>query len=226
MPDYRPVSRLAVAALALGVASPVVFVAPVVAIVVPIAGVVTGASALLRIRRDASLAGRTVAIAGLMLAVFSLSGGPTYWLLREWQLRSTAEQFALSFVERLIEGDTRSAHQMTLAARRRFTANRALADSYRDTPGARDDLSAFVRDPFVRRLRSLGGGKVGDVSVAEHDGRLGFDWFAIHLDASDASSTVSRVEARLLIERSDGPGGGEWRVGKFVIRDAAPTTGK
>lgn len=214
------------AALALGIASLVVFVAPAVAIVVPVAGVVAGAAALLRMRRDPSLAGRLAAIAGLALAVFSLAAGPTYWLVREWQLRSAAESVARSFVERLIEGDSRSAHQMTLPPERRFATDRPLADSYRDNALARDDLVRFTREEVVRRLRALRGENITRVELEWHESHRGVDWFGVVVESGeDSSESAPEFQLRLLIKRTADESGGVWIVdryflnGKYVLRN-------
>lgn len=212
-------SRLAVAALALGVASLVVFVAPAAAVVVPLAGVAASVAALVRVGRDASLAGRSAAVFGLALSVFALSAGPTFWLVREWQLRRSAEMLAREFVSRLLAGDSRAAHQMTLAARLRFKDDRSLADNYRDTPQARDDLAAFVRDPSVRQLRSLGRGRIEAATMEDHKSHLGVDWFTVEMTIASETDASKSTDARVLVEHKAGPDGGEWRVAKFAVRE-------
>jgi hypothetical protein len=216
-PDYRPVSRLAVAALALGVASLVVFVAPAAAVVVPMAGIAVGVLALRRIRREPSLAGGNVAVAGLGLAVLSLVAGPTYWQVREWQLRREAEALARRFAEHLLAGETREAHQMTLAAARRFPIDRPLADSYREEPLARGDLAKFADREAVSRLRMLGERPITRVEVEWHESVRGVDLFGVVVESAENDSEAAAFVLRLLVKRTAREGGGEWVVSKFFV---------
>jgi hypothetical protein len=69
--DYRSLSGLAVAALVVGLLSPVAFAAPPL-LVVPILGVVLGLLAVRRIRRESEYyTGTALAVAGVLLALVS-----------------------------------------------------------------------------------------------------------------------------------------------------------
>ncbi|RIK81020.1 MAG: hypothetical protein DCC68_09775 [Planctomycetota bacterium] len=223
-PEYRPVSRLAVTGLALGVASLIVFVAPPVAVAIPAVAVAVCAAAMLRIRRDPSLAGFALARAGLLFALFSLAAGPSYALARYWQLRRTAERFAASFVERLLSGDIRAAHQMTLPPNQRFAPDRPLADGYRDDATARDRLAEFARDPVVERLRALHGTEVARVHVAWHEALRDLDGFAVHVYVGGDTRESARAVVRVLVERSAAKPH-DWIVSERLLegnRDSSP----
>jgi hypothetical protein len=223
-PEYQPVSRLAVAGFALAVASLVVFVAPPISVVVPIAAAITAASALISIRRDRELAGRGIAQAGLALALFSLAAGPTYWLLREWQLRRAAEQVAERFVQALLDGDARTAHQMTLPPNVRFSTDRPLADSYRDHAAARDALAKFSDDTLVKELLGRKA-KITSSGVEWHESHRGKEGFGVAVESwEDQSKSAPEFDIELLVEQIIGEANAGWVVsrysanGKFVTR--------
>ena len=223
-PEYRPVSRLAVTGLVLGVASLVVFVAPPVAVAIAAVAVGVCSAAMLRIRRDPSLAGLALARAGLLLALFSLAAGPSYALVRAWQLRRTAERFAASFVERLLSGDLRAAHQMTLPPNQRFSPDRPLADGYRADAAARDRLAEFARDPVVERLGALPGTEVARVDVAWHEAVRDRDGFAVHVYVGGDTRESALAVVRVLVERfAAAPH--DWIVSRQILeghRDSSP----
>lgn len=217
-------SRLAVAGLALAVASLVVMVAPPVAVAIPVVATVVSAVAMLRVRRDPSLAGYALARAGLLLALFSLAAGPTYLLARNWQLRRAAERFAATFVERLLAGETRAAHQMMLPPKQRFAIDRPLADSYRADAAARDRLAEFSRDPVVERLQALPGSAVATAHVEWHDALRDRDGFGVHVFVGGDTRDSAQAVVRALVERSaDEPH--DWTISKQFLeghRDAPP----
>jgi len=69
--DYRSLSGLAVAALILGLLSPIAFAAPIL-LLIPILAVVLGLLAICKIRRESEYySGTTLAVIGVVLAVFS-----------------------------------------------------------------------------------------------------------------------------------------------------------
>ncbi len=78
--EYRALCVLAVAALILGLASPLAVVDPLLW-TVPICGTIVSAAALWRIARNSSLTGRRLALAGLWLSVVFAVAGPVDWRL-------------------------------------------------------------------------------------------------------------------------------------------------
>jgi hypothetical protein len=149
--------------------------------------------------------------------VFAVLASSTYWLVRDWQLRRTAEEFAASFVERLVEGDVRAAHQMTLAPKLRFSSDAPLADRYRDHAEARDRLAAFQRDPVVRKLRTLRGERIVVANVEWHEARGGVDGFGVHVFVGGESRETAAVVVRVLVERAHGSTPMDWIVSKQLL---------
>lgn len=109
---YRPVSRLAVAAAALGAASTLALVGPVFWIV-PIVGVAVSWAALARVgRRDAPQAGRLAALAGLALALgFGVQAVATT-ATAEWLARGRAEAAARFWLDTVAAGRLDDARSM------------------------------------------------------------------------------------------------------------------
>src|SRR5436309_2502178 len=90
--EYRSVSRAAVAAVGLGLASSVVLITPLLA-VVPIAAVIAAAVALRSIAASAGqLIGRAPAVVGLCLATFFLGWGLTWGVARQTAVEQRARQ--------------------------------------------------------------------------------------------------------------------------------------
>ncbi len=228
-PEYQPVSRLAVAGLALAVASLVVFVAPPISLVVPIAAAIASIVALVNIRRNRELAGIGIARIGLALAIFTLATGSTYWLLREWQLRRTAEQVAARFVRALLDGDVRAAHQMTLPPRARFSTDRPLADSYRDHAAARDALAKFSEDALVKELVGREA-KITRTAVQWHESHRGGEGFSVFVESwEDQGEPAPEFFLSLLVEQTTDQANPGWVVtryssnGKYVARSGRKT---
>jgi hypothetical protein len=210
--NYQPVSRLAVAGLALGIASLIVFLAPPVSIIVPVAALVVSIAATIRIRRDASLAGAGLARVALFLALFTLSAGCTHWSLRVWHLRRTAEQVGEQFVARLLAGDARAAPQMTLEPSRRFATDRPHDDGYLGSAAARDELAKFTEDPLVKRLQSLHGDTISKVTVEWHESRSKAEQFGVLV------VSASGLEIRLLVEQRRTESSAGWIVTSYSLK--------
>jgi hypothetical protein len=228
-PEYQPVSRLAVAGFALAVASLVVFVAPPISVVVPIAAAIVSILALVGLRRNRELAGSGLARIGLALALFALAAGSTYWLLREWQLRRAAEQVAERFVQALLDGDVRAAHQMTLPPKLRFATDRPLEDSYRDHAAARDALAKFSEDALVKELLGREA-KITRTAALWHESHRGAEGFGVTVESwEDPSESAPEFGVELLVEQITGESNAGWIVsryssnGKFVTRSGKTT---
>lgn len=109
---YRPVSPLAVAAAALGVASTLALVGPVFWLV-PIVGAAVSWAALARVgRRDAPQAGRLAALAGLALALgFGVQAVATT-ATAEWLARGRAQAAARFWLDTVAAGRLDDARSM------------------------------------------------------------------------------------------------------------------
>jgi hypothetical protein len=154
--EYVAVSRPAIAALALGLASPLVLVSPLL-IVVPLAGLAVAAFAL---RQSAAsggqLKGTWPATIGLCLATLFLGWGATQQFSRQAILSEQAERFASGWLALVREGRLQEADQLMRPGGERIRHAAALAEHYKENPEAGENLQAtFAGDP-LKAFRELG----------------------------------------------------------------------
>ncbi len=154
--EYNSVSRLAVIAILLGIASPLAWLGPylwwipVVAVCVSIAG-------LIHVNRpQLGLIGRKAAIGGLCLALISGIGAPTQHYTYRYLVQLEGKRFALQWFDYLRKGEVEKAHQMTVAITDRQPLNEDLWEFYRERSDWADDLREYANTPVVRTLLALG----------------------------------------------------------------------
>ena len=177
---YRPVSKLAVIALLLGLISAVAFINPVLWLF-PIGGVVLSLFALRQFRQAPEMVGRSLAALGLVLSLFFLSAGPVRWQTRRTALMSQAKTHADHWLELVRAGHLPEAHQLTLDQSERQppdinldTYYAAPADDQRPSPTTDVDMPDFYenipphqqmteyfKDPLLEKIVNLG--QSGDV---------------------------------------------------------------
>jgi hypothetical protein len=153
---YRAMSGLAVAALLLGIASPLAMLA-VPLWIVPWVGVLVGIAALWRIARQApALAGGKVAWVGLTVAIVFAVAAPSDWIAYRMFVRREARQFVGTWFQLLAQRQPHKAHHLTVSPRFRWALDDKLWSFYRESPRWRLDLEAFGNDRLVRTLAALG----------------------------------------------------------------------
>jgi hypothetical protein len=192
-PLYRPVSRLAVSAFCLAVASLVVLVGPPITIVIPLAATAAAVAAIVYLRRARFLAGRRLANIALVTATAMLVAGPTFWLGRSWHMRRTATAVADMWIGDLHHGDLRHAHQMTLVPDVRFAPNRSLADRYLAFPQARTALGKFADEPVVAALRSHAGANYRFAAVEWNRTVQSEEWFSLRYERTHEEPSAEDV---------------------------------
>jgi hypothetical protein len=154
--QYRAISGMAIAACAIGAASPAAFYSPL-AWVLPMAGVVVGVMALRRIRAEApALLGRKPALVGLTLSLIVLGAAPVELLAYRRMLQREARQFGSIFFEHLRNDEPHKAYQLTLYAQQRQPLRESFRESYPEGSDAEEKLVAFVSKPEIRAVLALG----------------------------------------------------------------------
>jgi hypothetical protein len=154
--NYRPVNGWAVAALLLGVASPIAFADPLLWWVPPL-GVLAAVIAMLRIgQSDMPMVGRKGAIIGLALSVSMSAAAPVHYFTHQYWLIARAEELAQKWFDDLQAGRSRQAYDLMLHATSHHIAPphegpRAAAEDAEKTP-----LQAFLERPAVAALLALG----------------------------------------------------------------------
>jgi hypothetical protein len=154
--EYRPVSRVAVVALALGLASAVAFLHPVL-FIVPVVAVVTSLLALRQTSDPGNgLVGRGLGQVGLAMAIVLGGSGATFYFARLYFVAREAHAVSDQWFELLARGKPHMAHQLTVEPARRLPLNNRLWDFYRNNESLQASLRTFVEEPATRALLWLG----------------------------------------------------------------------
>ena len=156
LPDYHPVSGLAVAGLVFGLLSAIALIDPFGWFLPPV-GIVLSAAALWRIARsNPTMVGRKAALAGLALSVLlgaaAISRAVTYHRL----VRAEARAFGLAWFQLLAERQPQMAFQLTLEPGDRQPLDSDLWTMYRNSPERRKALKEYTDGPLVKTLLALG----------------------------------------------------------------------
>lgn len=171
--EYRSISRAAVAAVLLGVASALVLVSPLLA-PVAIAAIVVACLALRAIAASkGQLIGWPAAVTGLCLACLFVGWGFSRHLSRQSQLRHNAVQIADAWIRLVQAGKLTEALEFRKAASSRISSPEALAEHYVKNAEAVKELEQLKANNVVKNLLAHGaGGKVrfDGFTVAAHEG--------------------------------------------------------
>ena len=223
---YRPLSKLAVAGLIVGLLSPLAVIEPVLYLI-PLAGILVGALALGRIARSGqALLGRKAALAGLVLSVGLAAAAPGHWITYRWLLRREARQFATVWFDLLRQGEPQKAFQLTVHPDYRQPLDDSLWDYYKENPQQHRSLWDYVGNaerglsdqapPLVRTLLALGSRARVRYFATEGQGRIGgtdtvYQIYAVTYDEGGGPKTffVSMELKRVLVKPS---GVASWRI--------------
>jgi len=149
---YRSVSPLSILAVFMGLASALILTTPLL-VVVPVAGIAVATVALRAIAvSGGQLAGRAPALCGLCLATFFLGLGMSQHLARQTVLEQRAREMSDVFLDLLMEGKSKEAHQFRQPASVRIIAPEAIAEHYEKNAEAAKELQSFVSSPGVKDL--------------------------------------------------------------------------
>ncbi len=150
---YRPVSIAAIMALVLGLLSPLATFWSILWLL-PLLGVLVSAVALRGIRRsDGTLAGRGLAVAGLILSLVVGSMVIAGEFTRNRLLVAQGTPWGIKWCELLLEGRTEEALELQQgpSTRRPFTS---LEKFYAENDSAKARLAEFREEPLIRLLTS------------------------------------------------------------------------
>ena len=154
--EYRSISKLALVALGLGLASALVLANP---LLVPIP-LVTVAVAIVSLRSIQSsggqVVGRTPAIIGLCLATLFLGWGVAARFTRAMTLEAHAREFAEAWLKLVAEGDLQQADQLRLSPHNRVRSVAARKDVYEKNAEAINSMTNFFGTPTLRNFIAQG----------------------------------------------------------------------
>lgn len=150
---YRPISAAAVAALVVGLSSPLAVFWSLLWLL-PLLGVIVSAVALRNIKRsDGALAGRGLAVAGLALSLVVGSMVISTHYTRRYLLVAQGTPWAVKWCELLLEGRTEEALELKQGpSTRRPLAS--LDEYYANNESAQARLVEFREEPLVKILTS------------------------------------------------------------------------
>jgi hypothetical protein len=153
--QYQALSIPAVAALLLGIASPLAFLHPLLW-TAPLLALGVSLYALYQIRRYApGLTGRRAAQLGLALAVVCGTGAAVHAGIERVLTPREADRVARLWFGYVRSGDLYKAHQMTLDSRTRLPFREDLATTYAEIPKLKEQFDEFAATNLVRELRQL-----------------------------------------------------------------------
>jgi hypothetical protein len=154
--QHRPVSRLAVASMLLGLVSAAAIANPL-AWCVPIVGVTLAIAALRTLSTENSMVlGRKAALAGLVMALLFGSCGMTRYFARQQWLYRQARPLAQRWIELVREGRLYEAHQLHSPQRDRISPGGDLDDFYQGEDGAQSSLEVFFEQPPLSEIVRIG----------------------------------------------------------------------
>ncbi len=140
---YQSVSRLAVIAALVACAAPLVLTSPILA-VVPMLACVIAIVAIRQINKsDGALTGSSLAVGALLISLLFLGWGLTWQIARQADVCLKAETVADTFVQLVLEGRQREAHQFTYDTADRVGSLSGMNERYDKDKEASDSLKNF-----------------------------------------------------------------------------------
>lgn len=159
--EYRSIAPMAFVSVGLGLASALLLVSPLLA-PLPAGGIAAAFAALAGIRKaKGEQSGVGIALAGLALSAFFLSFGLTRHLGRQGTLEQRGREMAGVFLDLIMDGRLKEAHQFRQSPNARITSPEALAEHYEKNKEAANELESFQNTAAVKEL--LRSGKQADV---------------------------------------------------------------
>jgi hypothetical protein len=154
--EYRPLSMLCVFALLAGLASPLALAHPILAVMPLIAAVL----AVVALRSVSSaprpMTGRSLAVAGLCLAMLFLGWGVARRFHHKAVVRSSAREFADDWLRLLASGDRHRAHQLHVAHEFRVDPHARTQQVYLTDEQATSSLTEFFQNPALEKFMAAG----------------------------------------------------------------------
>ena len=167
--EYRSVSRLAVCAFLLGLASPLALVHPLTW-TIPWIGVLVALQAIRQISRPNSLvSGRPIALVGLVLSVLLSGWAPAKYFVERSLLTRQARQFADTWFHLVRDGTLQEAHRWMLPHYQR-DPEFATQEFYEENVYLQEDLEdEFTSEP-ANRIAGQSDSTVRFLSLESIDG--------------------------------------------------------
>jgi|GEM_PF-2520846 hypothetical protein len=152
---YSAVSRPAILALFLGLASALALVSPIL-VIVPLAAAAAAVVALRQIAASGGqYSGRWAATIGLCLAMLFAGWGLSREWTRDARLQRQARQYAESWLQVVREGQIQRADQFTHSPHSRLSSDAAIAEFYKSNKEAAESMKALFSSEPIKTVSSM-----------------------------------------------------------------------
>ncbi len=220
LPDYRPISSLALVALLAGLASALAMVHPELWCL-PIVGVVIAALALRNLAlAERPMVGRKAALAGLALSLLFGAAAPARFFSQQFWLASRADHLAQQWFAELGAGRIQAAYDLMLHTggpshpppKSHDAALAAAAEEIKT------ELQLFSERQPIAKLLALGAQAQPERLAADvlHD-ELGRDtvvlFYVVRFPGADV---LHPLAVQMQVERRHEPGGERWLIGSVT----------
>ena len=211
---YRSLSVMALVAMVLGIASPLVFAAPLL-LILPLLALTCSVLALRRIAASPDvLTGRALAQIGLLLALTCLTAVGVKGYVAKQLLARQTEPIARQWIDFVVKGNTAESYLMTFAPVTRSDQRERLASTTSSAEGEtpQQKLASYAEQSVVKRLQTLGSGHQTSVlrnGAIEWLGK-GRVRFLQEFEVRDAAG--KHMGVRLQFQRASPLGGSGWRL--------------
>lgn len=155
IPRYRPLCGLAVGGLILGLCSSLTIL-HIGFSVIGIAAILVAAAAMMRIARSPGMAGRGLAVGGILLAVFWTTAAWAKDLTHARLMDTQSREFGLLWFEFLRKNEPEKAMELGTPPGGRRALNATLIDHYLTDRDNYESFQGFVSNHEVRALLKLG----------------------------------------------------------------------
>lgn len=223
--DYRPVSGAAIVALILGLLSPLAVFWSILWLL-PLLGVLASAVAFRGIRRsDGVLAGRNLAIAGLVISLLIGSMVVAAEFTRKRLVVAQGTPWGVKWCELLLEGRTEEALELEQGPSTRRPLS-SLEKYYSENDSARARLAEFREDPVVKLLTEApAGSRVVPGQIIGVDRRPSGEYGMVRtyklLPAGSAADKSSAITFLLEVDKAPAQGivKSGWYVRGYKLAD-------
>ncbi|GAA4429201.1 DUF4190 domain-containing protein [Bremerella cremea] len=229
--EYRELSRLAIAAMVLGVLSVLSIFTPVLWIL-PVLAIILGLVSYFQITRSEVLTGKGMALAGIGLAAIWLGIGVTQGVVRDRIMRENSRVLAQAWLDMMLEGKILESHQLTLSPQGRQPASASLEGHYQNDQLQKESLEGFKSQEFLEKIQAWNGGPLESKFVADepttHDETV---YYGRHLfDVIDKDSGERLWQVQVMMKRQAGFGEEQnvfhWVAGSVSVTETYPAARK
>ena len=215
----RPLSWWAVAAFLCGLAAPIAMLNPVLWIVAGV-GLLVSSLAMMRLQRaDDAFAGRSLALAGLLLSLIVIAAAPTHHYLRRWRVRQQSIAVGEQWLTFITRGEAYKAYGAQQNPEMRGRLDNTFEARLRSDPERwvpymrftqRQPINTLLMLDGQARIRYYGTEELERVGNADRIANV----YAVTYPDAEGNRTTFFV--RVNLERTDNIGtDGFWRVTAF-----------